>query len=260
MLTRFLQLRTAIHAVCQLEDILRPYSLSDHQWKLLERLKDVMEIFVKATQYLSSSSYPTLSAQLPYFSVLATRLENLADEYRTAGSDVELLAAITKAWQKLDEYHCKTGAAQAIATILDPRCKLATFRNLSWREEWIQEAQESIYRIYAAQYAPTNSINQSRPATPDPFEGDGLEDDFLEAVFGSQSSAMSINAPSELELYLEEPPEARTVKPIEWWRTYASKYPHLALMARDFLAIPATSVPSEQVFSIAGMHLSFPVA
>jgi len=98
MLTRFLQLQTAIHAVCQLEDILWPFSLSDHQWKLLERLKDVIEIFVKATQYLSSSSYPNLSVQLPYFSVLATRLENLTDEYHTAGSDTELLAAITKVW------------------------------------------------------------------------------------------------------------------------------------------------------------------
>ena len=65
---------------------------------------------------------------------------------------------------------------------------------------------------------------------------------------------MCINAPSELEIYLEEPLEGRTIKPIEWWRTYASKYPHLSLMARDFLAIPATSVPSEQVFSIASMY------
>jgi len=81
------------------------------------------------------------------------------------------------------------------------------------------------------------------------------EGDYWEAVFGSQSSVISINAPSELEVYWEEPPEGRTIKPIEWWRTYTSKYPRLSLMARDFLAIPATSVPSEQVFPIAGMYL-----
>ncbi|KAF8458179.1 hypothetical protein BGX38DRAFT_1309186 [Terfezia claveryi] len=117
-----------------LEDTLRPFILSAEHWKLLERLKSTMEIFVKVTQHLSGSSYPTLSLQLPYFSVLATRLELLADELRESEPDRELLQAVTNAWIKLDEYHSKTGAAQAIATILDPRCKLTIFRNLSWCE------------------------------------------------------------------------------------------------------------------------------
>lgn len=151
MLVRLLQLRPAVHAVCQLEDVLRPLILSSEDWKVLERLKTIMEIFVKATQYLPGSTYPTLSSQLPYFSVLATRLETLADELRQSELDGELLQAVTKSWQKL---HSKTSPVQAIATILDPQCKLTTLRNLSWREEWIQSARESIFRVYAAHYAP----------------------------------------------------------------------------------------------------------
>jgi len=65
---------------------------------------------------------------------------------------------------------------------------------------------------------------------------------------------MSINASSEQEIYFEEPPEGRPVKPIEWWRTYTSQYPHLSLIAQDFLAIYASRLPSEQVFSVAGMY------
>ena len=90
-----------------------------------------MEIFVEATQYLSGSTYPTLSSQLPYFSILATQLETLADELRDSEPKGKLLQAVTKSWQKLDDYHSKTGSAQAIATISDARCKLTTFRNLS---------------------------------------------------------------------------------------------------------------------------------
>jgi hypothetical protein len=39
--------------------------------------------------------------------------------------------------------------------------------------------------------------------------------------------------------------------PLEWWRINESQFPHLSKMARDYLAIPATSVPSEQCFSIS---------
>lgn len=40
--------------------------------------------------------------------------------------------------------------------------------------------------------------------------------------------------------------------PLEWWRKNECNYPHIARMARRYLAVPATSVPSERVFSAAG--------
>ena len=39
--------------------------------------------------------------------------------------------------------------------------------------------------------------------------------------------------------------------PLEWWKINENQYPRLSKMARDFLAIPSTSVPSEQCFSIS---------
>lgn len=39
------------------------------------------------------------------------------------------------------------------------------------------------------------------------------------------------------------------VDPLEWWKTNEKNYPRLSKMARDYLAIPSTSVPSEQCFS-----------
>ena len=56
---------------------------------------------------------------------------------------------------------------------------------------------------------------------------------------------------SELDAYLEEPP----VRPDErfeiltWWKTNSNKYPMLSAMARDFLAIPLSTVSSESAFS-----------
>ncbi|RXN24549.1 zinc finger BED domain-containing 1-like protein [Labeo rohita] len=39
--------------------------------------------------------------------------------------------------------------------------------------------------------------------------------------------------------------------PLAWWKHNECKYPHIAKMARHYLAVPATSVPSERVFSTA---------
>ena len=39
---------------------------------------------------------------------------------------------------------------------------------------------------------------------------------------------------------------------MEWWKERRSKYPILSATATKFLMIPASSVPSEQVFSTAG--------
>jgi hypothetical protein len=44
--------------------------------------------------------------------------------------------------------------------------------------------------------------------------------------------------------------------PLHWWNTNAKIYPVLARLAKTYLAIPATSAPSERIFSRAGRILS----
>ena len=36
--------------------------------------------------------------------------------------------------------------------------------------------------------------------------------------------------------------------PLKWWKEHEAKFPHLSKVAREALAAPATSAPSEQVF------------
>ena len=42
------------------------------------------------------------------------------------------------------------------------------------------------------------------------------------------------------------------INPLEWWKRNEDWYPALAKMARNYLAVPATSTPSERTFSVAG--------
>ena len=60
----------------------------------------------------------------------------------------------------------------------------------------------------------------------------------------------------ELQAYLEAPIETNLeLKLLEWWKEKEKIWPHLAKMAKQFLAQPASSAGVERVFSAAGkMH------
>ena len=43
---------------------------------------------------------------------------------------------------------------------------------------------------------------------------------------------------------------------LKWWKTQRETFPHLSQLARFVFAIPATSAPSERIFSLAGLTLN----
>ena len=44
--------------------------------------------------------------------------------------------------------------------------------------------------------------------------------------------------------------------PLDWWRVSQVRFPNVALLARKYLTIPGTSIPSERVFSVAGLTVT----
>ncbi|KAL0345673.1 UNVERIFIED_CONTAM: putative AC transposase [Sesamum radiatum] len=67
-------------------------------------------------------------------------------------------------------------------------------------------------------------------------------------------SRVSNNQKSELESYLEEArfSRAETFNILDWWKINSPILPVLAKIARDILAVPATTVASEAAFSVSG--------
>ena len=84
---------------------------------------------------------------------------------------------------------------------------------------------------------------------------------------GAESESESEHEPqqpllpsAEVQKYLAMPQlpfqrHGRDTNPLEWWKMHEHELPHLAKMARQFLAMPASSAGPERLFSAAGkMH------
>jgi hypothetical protein len=57
---------------------------------------------------------------------------------------------------------------------------------------------------------------------------------------------------SEFDEYVKAPSILPWEDPLQWWKQHQQLYPRLAGLARKYLAVPASSVPSERIFSSAG--------
>lgn len=60
----------------------------------------------------------------------------------------------------------------------------------------------------------------------------------------------------EVQAYLDVPAVPSSVRLLEWWAENRLRFPNLALMARQFLSVPATSASAERLFSLAGANFS----
>ena len=56
----------------------------------------------------------------------------------------------------------------------------------------------------------------------------------------------------EIPVYFDLPVASSDTDPLVWWRMEHGSFPHLAQVARKYLCVCGTSVPSERVFSTAG--------
>ena len=84
-----------------------------------------------------------------------------------------------------------------------------------------------------------------------------LESDYDE-LFGPHYTSKKTRAcstcPEEVEEYhyIHLSRISTTSNPLEWWARKEKQFPRRSKLARIYLAIPATSTPSERVFSLAG--------
>ena len=251
-------------------------TLNSSDWIVLAKLGDILQVFVLGTKFANGSTYPTLTIQLPYYQFTQNKLHQLIQAERENSSHDEsqldartsrlLWAAADEAYKKLNLYWEKTDShtGQAVVTMLDPRMRLKVFENLRWEPEWIDDVKEKFHRVYNDYYASKEprhlgarseidmveaynmasaawpQAGPERPGTSSSSSARHVEVGFDDHVFGPPETPIPQSQIGSLvDFYLEEDCADRRADLVQWWKLHAHQFPPLALMARDYLSVPA---------------------
>ncbi|KAM3857052.1 E3 SUMO-protein ligase ZBED1-like [Diretmus argenteus] len=250
--------------------------LKSDQWALLEDLEQVLKPFEKATVFLSGQSYVTISA-LPPVIIKGLQRSTQKTTYESAPVNSFQRAAaqeIASRWEGETTFIEGGRNVSLIAAVLDPR-----FRKLKFLSSAdVLKVQVKLQSL--AVQAKRNEMEQLQQESVELLEQDDSDSEqpvpkrrremsVLDALLGSSSdsegqSNEEDNDPeddsemvkSEVLMYCAEQCIASDKSPLRWWKDNATRFPTLAILARSYLAVSATSTPSERLFSAAGNIVS----
>jgi hypothetical protein len=80
----------------------------------------------------------------------------------------------------------------------------------------------------------------------------------LDELLGMSTTSMdfdvaSVEGEGQLQAYIQVQQVPNDTDPLMWWKQHQQEFPDLARMARQYLAVPATSASPERFFSRVGL-------
>lgn len=236
---------------------------SKDDWHKASVVCSCLKIFYNVTKLLSGSYYPTANLFFVEFSEINIQL---IEWMNAKGKNNSFIAAMAKARKEnFDKYWEMSNVALAVACMLDPRYKMKVvefyYKQMSDNsgvEEIaaFREVVQELYDSYASLYNPTIGIGEPSSEASHLHMNVNIEPQKKKlSAFLNEISEVDQDK-SDLEKYcsasLVRWPEGEYFDILSWWKTHGSQYPILTMVARDVLAIPASTVASESAFSAAG--------
>ena len=169
--------------------------------------------------------------------------------------------------------------AYMFAHALDPRFKGLTvmqsrhYKSNLWGTILDEMVEDEVrrQRQEKQRYEEEKEKAQEEDDEPQEQEGDGGEEDEAASFWKKRNqdskaskfhmdsrAQITLKMNNELDLYKEaremkfDTGNMKATDPLDWWRHNAVMYPNVWLLAEQYLAIPATSAPSERAVSTAG--------
>lgn len=155
--------------------------------------------------------------------------------------------------------HIENNMLLAVATILDPRFKRKFFQSAISSTRASNFIEKEILLDLETENARLSVLTESSTSQTvllTPLKGLWKShDEELQNYQGQAVDDLQRAAHTELYAYLSQQLYARKENPFIAWESMRYLFPHLYVLARKFLAVSATSVPTERLFSLAGRIL-----
>lgn len=280
MLETTLLFREAFNRFGKIEPDFLNVAPTSEDWKNASSLSICLKVFYEVTILFSGTSYVTVNRYFDTACSLYLELREWCD------SDDALISKMAvNMMKKFERYWQLTSKTFAIASILDPRFKMKLLDyyfpliypgNSEEKKLEVMEVLKRLYNEYATHYASSAHVYSANISTNQV----NMEDSVGSSGSTSSSQSSFTSRRKGLTAFLEESSQHDVVRtdleqylsadvhPIRkgsgidlndssfdvlgWWKFHGPMYPIVAVIARDILAIPASSVASESVFSTSG--------
>ncbi|XP_039472730.1 E3 SUMO-protein ligase ZBED1-like [Oreochromis aureus] len=213
--------------------------------EVLEALNKTLSPLTDFTDALSGEQYVSISSVKPVLHLFETSVVAVQED------DLDLTRSIkSKVLVYLQEKYSDPNTQELldIATSLDPRFKM----------DYIHEDKKTTIKARLThEMTGITSVVQSSTSTASPAspmkKSRKTLGSFLKAAKGNEASSQpEQDVVSELQSYLLLSNIDSEADPLVWWREHKGEFPRLSILAKKYLCIPATSSPSERVFSTGG--------
>nr|XP_020151639.2 zinc finger BED domain-containing protein RICESLEEPER 2 [Aegilops tauschii subsp. strangulata] len=210
----------------------------------------ILRTFYRVIEVISSPSSPTANV---YFSEVWKVRTVLQEE--ASNDHAEIANLVMEMQEAFDEYWQNSYVWLSIPVVFDPRFKMSFIKfrlQQAYSTDslgYFSEIHDTVQELFDEYYNATDQLSGVRLLGSAALDADD-DDDPLEDWDDHLNCRMS----SELDDYLGEVlvPRKDDFDILKWWMEHTTKYPTLAAIARDVLAMPASAVQSEAAFSSSG--------
>ncbi|CAM4651471.1 unnamed protein product [Leuciscus chuanchicus] len=267
MITRLLEQRWPVTATLSDPEVTKAgkqyLDMKADQWSLLEELQKALEPFEQATVFLSGEAYVTVSVLPPLVKGLQKSTQTAFESAPITTFQRAAAAEIASRWKFETTYDEDGNNVCIFAAALDPRFRKLKFLSTddilkvkNKLQTLALEARRVQVREEPEDDSPSGQPDHSRQkpkSVLDMLLGTDVDEEEEELEDENPGQDQREDAVrNELVVYFGEKPIPKDKNPLQWWKENETKFPALAVVAKSYLAAPATSTPSERLFSAAG--------
>nr|XP_033810634.1 zinc finger BED domain-containing protein 1-like [Geotrypetes seraphini]XP_033810635.1 zinc finger BED domain-containing protein 1-like [Geotrypetes seraphini] len=241
-------------------------NLADHQWKLLQDLLPVMRTIKIAASFLREEQNASTSSLMPCMHGIMTAIRHQCQDSSSIIKTVvsKIISEINQHWDLEDEGKLLESPA-VVASFLDPRFKEVRFLSPAARSQLHSRVKNILSQVFNPQ-----ALTSTQPWLPSECKVELGEtssqvahdralcehpQSIYDILLGKDPTESMPEIHQQLENYIVEPLCKRSTNPLCWWRSNEHRFPAVAKLAQQYLAIPATAVIPERAFAAANTRL-----